>query len=57
MRGRLHTWASEEKRKETQNKMYPFLIRQGICIYIGHSSLGNTIGPILLICLLALSGE
>ena len=38
------------------NKICPFL-RQGICIYVGHSSLRNTIGPILSFCLLALSGK
>ena len=32
-----------------QNKICPFLA-QGICIYVGHSSLWNTAGPTPLIC-------
>ena len=37
------------------NKICPFL-RQGICNYVGHSILWNTIELIILICLLALMG-
>ena len=39
-----------------QNKNCP-LLRQGICIYVGHSFLRNTIGPILPFCALVLSGK
>jgi hypothetical protein len=35
-----------------QNKICPFL-KQGNCIYVGHSCFWNTFGLILLICLLA----
>ena len=39
-----------------QNKIGPFL-RQGICIDVDHSLLRNTIGQIIFICLLVLSGK
>ena len=45
----------ESERLLLQNKTYLFL-RQCICIYVGHSVLGTTVGLMVLICVLALSG-